>query len=893
MKLAILKYFRKGVLLLTVFLFASSVVFAQSEQDVKRQLESRGIDTLDEIQAELSKRGMSEADARRQAKLYGLDYDQYISKYVVNKEGTNSSIEPIKKITLDTVDYTTEINDERSQIAPTIDVTKKPDDSDGLKYFGYDIFQNNPFSNQQALVGNIDPGYLIGPGDELRVYLWGEAEFQFEGTVDITGNLFMPNVGQVFVSGTTYKGLNEKLKQYLSKFYSGLLSDKIFLDVSLTQLRPIRIIVMGESNNPGSHLINAFATTLNSLYASGGIKTSGSLRDIKVYRNSKFISRVDLYDYLTKGTLSEDLRLMSNDVIFIQGRLNSISVKGEVNKQGIYELKPGEGLIDLISFAGGLKPTAYTESVTIKRIKSLVGRNESSAFDREIITIDYGQLLEDNVNFLIQDGDEIIFNKVLDKFDNLVTIAGSVFRPGEYELSEEMTIRSLIGNAGGLRPNTYFEKLDLFRKDSNGDLKFRSFSLSDIINGQINADLNLQADDSIKVYNDEELKSLETVSIEGFLSEPKSVLWRENFTLYDLIFMSANIEDLEYQNRILTSRADLLRYQVGKTEYQVIPFNLDNVLDKKFNAVLKPRDKVILYSRDINEILDKYVTIKGAVKNEGRFVLTDSMTVEDLILQAGGFVRTSFKDSVSVSREKFDFTGNQIAELIRLKTDLDYLVGISTRSAENYVLENNDFVTVDRIPGSSEQRSVTVGGEIKFPGTYYLESKGETLSQAIKKAGGLSPNVYLPGAKFYRNGEQLAFSFDQLIIKKNTKHDIILQPNDSIYFPESVYTVKVEGEVANPSLQKFIQNQSVKSYLRNSGGKTRDGRKVYLTKPNGFTRKVGWFGNPKVLDGSIITVSAKPPKKEREPGKFLETFGTLAAIISSTLTTIFLVQAIN
>lgn len=893
MKLAIFKYFKKGVLLLTVFLFSTSIIFAQSEQDVKRELESRGIDTLDEIQAELRNRGMSEADARRQAKLYGLDYDQYVSKYVVNKEGTNSSIEPIKKITLDTVDYITEINDDRSQMAPTLDVTKRPDDSDGLTYFGYDIFQNNPFSNQQALVGNIDPGYLIGPGDELRVYLWGEAEFQFEGTVDISGNLFMPNVGQVFVSGTTYKGLNEKLKQYLSKFYSGLLSDKIFLDVSLTQLRPIRIIVMGESNNPGSHLINAFATTLNSLYASGGIKTSGSLRDIKVYRNNKFISRVDLYDYLTKGALSEDLRLMSNDVIFIQGRLNSISVKGEVNNQGIYELKSGEGLLDLIGFAGGLKPTAYTESVTIKRIKSVTGRDNSSAFDREIITIDYGQLLEDKVNFLIQDGDEIIFNKVLDKFDNLVTIAGSVFRPGEYELPDDLTIRSLIENAGGVRPNTYFEKLDLFRKDRNGDLKFRSFSLSDIINGTINSDLSLQADDSIKVYNSDELKSLETVSIEGFLSEPKSVLWRENFTLYDLIFMSANIEDLEYQNRILTSRADLLRYQEGKTEYQVVPFNLDNVLDKKFNAVLKPRDKVILYSRDINEILDKYVTIRGAVKNEGRFVLTDSMTVEDLILQAGGFVRTSFKDSVTVSRELFDFTGNQIAELTRVSTDLDYLVGQTVRPNESYFLQHLDNVTVDRIPGSAEQRSVTVGGEVKFPGTYSLESKGETLSSLIKKVGGLSPNAYIPGAAFTRNGQRLAFSFDDLIVKKNPRFDIVLQPNDQIFIPEAVYTVDVRGEVVNPSLQKYLANQRVRAYVRNSGGKTKQAKKIYLTQPNGFTQKVGWFSNPKTLDGATIFVSTKPPKKEREPGKFLETFGTLAAIISSTLTTIFLVQALN
>lgn len=888
-----LKYFTAKSVFLLGLLVAPLLTMAQSEEQVNKELEKRGIDTIEEIQAELRKRGLSEADARRQAKLYGLDYDQYLQKYILNKETSTTQLDPVTKVTLDTVDYTAETKDQKNIVAPTIEVSEKPDDYEDLEYFGYNIFNNNPYANQQALVGNIDPGYIVGPGDELRVYLWGEAEFQFEGVVDINGNLFMPNVGQVFVSGTTYQNLNQRLKQYLSRFYSGLTKDKIFLDVSLTKLRPIRIMVMGESNNPGSHLINAFATTLNSLYASGGIKTSGSLRDIKVFRNNKFVSNIDLYDYLIKGSISEDLRLMSNDVIFIQSRMNSIFLKGEVNREGIYELKSGEGLVDLLGFAGGLKPTAHTGSVTIKRIKPLLDRQGDSAFDREIITIDYGQLLQDGVNFRIQDGDEITFNKVLDKFDNLVTIAGSVFRPGEYELLEDMTIRSLIENAGGLRPNTYFEKVDLFRKDRNGDLKFRSLSLSEIINGQINSDLNLQADDSVKIYSDQELKSLETVSIEGFLSEPKTVLWRENLSLYDLIFMSANIEDLEYQNRILTSRADLLRYQAGKTEYQVIPFNLDNVLDKKFNAVLKPKDKVILYSRDINEVLDKYVTIRGAVKNEGRFVLTDSMTVEDLILQAGGFVRTSFRDSVTVSREKFDFTGNQIAELVRVKTDLPYLLGAQAKSEDSYFLEHNDNISVDRIPGSAEQRSVTVGGEVKFPGTYSLESKGETLSQLIKKVGGLSPNAYVSGATFTRNGERLTFSFDNLILKNNPKFDIVLQPNDEIYFPEAVYTIKVEGEVMNPSLQKFTENQGVRSYLRNSGGKTKNGKKIFLTQPNGFTRRIGWFSNPKVLDGATITVSAKPPKREREPGKFLENFGTIAAIVSSTLTTIFLVQNLS
>ena len=259
--------------------------------------------------------------------------------------------------------------------------------SDSPVYFGYDIFNNNPYANQQALVGNIDPGYLIGPGDELRVYLWGEAEFQFEGQVDINGNLFIPNVGQVFVSGTTYENLNIRMKQYLSRFYSGLTKSpaKIFLDVSLTKLRPIRIVVMGESNQPGSHLINSFATTLNSLYVSGGIKTSGSLREIKVFRNNKYISTIDMYDYLIKGSLREDVRLASNDVVFIPARMNSITLTGEINKPGIFELKDNEGLTDLIGFAGGLRPSAYTQSVTVKRIKSIAKRN-GVAFDREIIT---------------------------------------------------------------------------------------------------------------------------------------------------------------------------------------------------------------------------------------------------------------------------------------------------------------------------------------------------------------------------------------------------------------------------------------------------------------------------------------------------------------------------
>jgi len=885
----LVKYF----VLCLVLAIASTSLLAQTEQQVKTELDKRGISTLEQIQAELSKRGMSEDDARRQAKIYGLDYDDYISKYITKQEiSTTGSPAAIQSIAIDTVDYDAELVDNNAQVAPVIEIDTK---GDGLPYFGYGIFNNNPFADREGLVGNIDPGYIIGPGDQIRIYLWGEAEFQFEGQVDINGNLFIPNVGQFFLAGAAYGDLKVRAKEYFSKFYSGLTTvpAKIFLDLSLTKLRPTRVVLMGESNQPGSHLINAFATTLNSLFISGGINTNGSLRDIRLFRNNKLISSVDIYNYLIKGTVDEDTRLMSNDIIFIPRRLNSISLSGEVNIPGIFELKSDEGLLDLVGFAGGLKPTAYTQSIIIKRIRA-VSERKNDVFDREIISLNYSELLEKGENFKLQDGDEIDFARVLDKFNNLITVSGSVFRPGDYEMQPDSKVKDLIIKAGGIRPNTYLNKIDLYRKDQNGDLKFRSFSLASILNDAASIDnIQLQADDSLKIYNEDELQSLKTVSIEGFVSEPKTILWRENLTMYDLIFMSANIEDLEYNNRVLTSRADLLRYNEGSNDWDVSPFNLDDVLDGRYNEILRPKDRLILYSKDITQTLDKYVYINGAVKNEGRFLLTDSMTVEDIIVQAGGFVIKSFRDTVSVSRENFDFSGNEIANVTRLSVDMSYLLGNSSKAEDNFYLKHNDKITVNYIPGSSDGREVFIEGEVKFPGSYFLKSKGEKLTELVKRAGGFSPNANIFGAKIYRNGQLLALDFEKLYKTGNDKFNVVLQDQDSIVFPESAFTVILEGGVINPSAHKYVQGMKAKTYLKNAGGKTKRGRKIYVTDPNGFTNRVKFLRNPRIKDGSIITVAEKPVKVKTEGQSFLNTFGSIMAITASTLTTIVLIQNIN
>ena len=198
-------------------------------------------------------------------------------------------------------------------------------------------------------------------------------------------------MGVFQAAGNTFKTLKSRLKLFLGKFYSGLLSypQQTFLDISLTQIRPVNVTVLGEINSPGSHLVNGLASTLNALYAAGGIKTSGTLREIKIFRDKKIISYVDLYDYITGNNLNSDIRLSNNDVIFVGPRLSSVKLEGEVKNQSVYEIKENETLEDLIYFSGGLPNTASIENVNISRIKLINDRNDENRFDKFLNTIDF------------------------------------------------------------------------------------------------------------------------------------------------------------------------------------------------------------------------------------------------------------------------------------------------------------------------------------------------------------------------------------------------------------------------------------------------------------------------------------------------------------------------
>ena len=283
------------VLLLVLIPYISN---SQSLEDIANQAASIGISTQSDVLNELTRRGMTEADARRMAALYGISYDEYMSTYILNTVSSEIVSPVVSELIMDTMIVPLEIQESLIE-------EKTEDIIESMSYFGYDIFLNNPFANKEYLVGNIDEGYILAPGDVLRIYVFGDNTYQAEVKIDLNGNILLPDIGMFFASGYTFSSLKNRLNAFLGKSFSGLIDSpkRSFLDVSLTQLRPVKITVLGESNTPGPHLVGGFATALNSLYASGGIKSSGSLRNIQIFRNNKLIKTIDLYDYITKGSL--------------------------------------------------------------------------------------------------------------------------------------------------------------------------------------------------------------------------------------------------------------------------------------------------------------------------------------------------------------------------------------------------------------------------------------------------------------------------------------------------------------------------------------------------------------------------------------------------------------
>jgi len=877
--------------LIYIFILFSFFSYSQTNEVLINQAletaESQNINTKSQAVQALAASGMTENQARQLAAQRGINYDELLNDYFSDEINIEFPTDPNTSILEEASDL-----DDKQVIEE-----EEEEETEKLIYFGYNIFENNPYLNKEYLLGNIDEGYLIAPGDELRIITYGDNSVEQNVTVDRNGNINISGYGLFFASGNSFKTLKSRLKVFLGKYLSGLAStpQKTFMDVSLTQLRPVKVVVLGQVNAPGPHILNTSGSALSALYAAGGVKTSGTLREIKIYRNNKLYKTIDLYDYITKGHLKDDVRLTNNDIVFVDTRKNSISMDGEIYNSAIYELTEKEGLGTLIRYSGGLPATAQTTKVNISRITPADKRTSEIVADRELITINYQERLKSSKKTSLFDGDKISFFRILDLELNKVTISGHVYEPGDYSLSAFKNLKSLILVAAkGIKPEVYLDKVDVTSliNGIEGTQLLNSYNLSDVISGK--KDVILKDLDEVRLYSNLEIEGDKNIFISGYgviedvnndligsdVNIGKTIRWKENMSVYDLIFSATEINNPEFLADLLKSRIDIKRYNNETGYFNTLMYEFNNVEELK-STLLYPRDNVKLFSTSTTENIDKKVGMYGFVKNPDMYDLEENMYVEDLILLSGGFLISSDQKVLIVNRPELDEVNERIVKKFNLQIDKDYLLGLKDKPDNGFILEDKDIVVVREILGYQDLVRIDIFGEINFPQSIVTEFKSTSLGDLFDYAGGLTRYANLEASYLVRDGKIITYDFTKLSGKD------IFEDGDKIYVASNKGIVQTSGAVSNESSFIWKKGISAKKYIKNSGGKIKKiAANSYLILPNGKSKKIGFFRNPKVLPNSTIIVNTKE-EKEKE-GKFLENFNQTFGLIASTITTILL-----
>jgi len=617
-----------------------------------------------------------------------------------------------------------------------------------LELFGHDIFDDVDLSNISNPYDLPSDGYILGPGDNIIVNVWGRTDLEYNLTIDREGRIFIPKVGELTASGCTLARLTQRLTKSLNEVYS---DSK--LSISYGKLRQITVYIFGEVNRPGGYTVSSLSNLLHALYTAGGITENGSLRSIKLIRNTKIAGHYDLYDLLLKGDNSQNLKLLSGDVVYIPvvGPLAAIS--GEVKRPAIYELSGDELLVEAIELAGGIKPEAYLESISLDRI----GLNDSRIL-KDLNLADKNNLETNNIK--LQDGDKITVYSIYDFHENRVFLSGHVKHPGSFGIDDTMRISNLITNGEQLKENTYLDRADLFRTKSDGSHSIISINLGNIINNIKNSDIMLQPLDSLVVYSFPDVSRAKYVSIGGEIKKPDKYKLYNQMRLSDLVFMAGNLTKQAYW-----VQCELARVNPGK-EADIILIDLEDVLTNKnpqADILLKEDDHVFI--RQIpNWRPIEIVTIEGEVLFPGKYAIKHKgERLSDLIARAGGIIPTAFANGAlyyrktiekDISRRNigqvinntqetyYDSTGNvrtetQIkfnpSQLNRIIIDLPKILE-NHNSPLNIVLADSDYVFIPKYPSG-----VQVIGAVAANGTIsYI--KNQKTRYYIEQAGGYTPD---------------------------------------------------------------------------------------------------------------------------------------------------------
>jgi polysaccharide export outer membrane protein len=625
-----------------------------------------------------------------------------------------------------------------------------------LEPFGYDLFAGSP--STFAPLGNapVPADYRLGPGDSLNVQHYGAENQSYEVQVDREGRVQLPNVGPVQLSGLKFDAASQLIKTKIKEAVIG-----VEVSVTAGALRSIRVFVLGDVFKPGAYVVSGLSTMSNALLSSGGIKTIGSLRNVQLKRKGKVVSTMDLYEFLLKGDMSKDLPLLEGDVIFVPTLKRTVAIAGEVKRPAIYELKYEKTIDQVIKLAGGFSQSASPVHSKLERIRK-DGYREVK---------DINLLSKAALKKIVQNGDTLRVLKTVDEYKDIVLVKGSLSRPGEYQWQAGLRIADLFsGNAADVfMPRTDLDHVFVKREtgvDRNIELLMVDLKQA-LQNQQSKENIALNARDEVLILNfdDNRVAKLapwvqimqrqakrnqlpKMVKVFGSVNYPGNYPLVKGMTLADLFSVAGGATITAMPNALLRHESQFnksISVEHVDLNERLESLNLQ-AMDELIVLDQVSNDNTVQRLKDLNARLKQQATaarpsqlvnIQGLVRFPGEYPLTKGMKAKDLVALAGGLLESAYQTEAELIKRTIDPNSQS------LKVSTQTVV-LPSATAQDYPLESMDSLVIKRKPDWAEHRSVTLTGEVKYPGTYVLE-KNETLASVINRAGGMTQDAFIEG----------------------------------------------------------------------------------------------------------------------------------------------------
>lgn len=794
-----------------------------------------------------------------------------------------------------------DLNENKQREAKAASDSLKALDTIKVAIYGQQVFRSGNsslFTNQD----NVSPAndYLLGPGDVVRIVIFGRSLYDGDLEVDEQGYIDPRTLPKIFVKGIEWGKVKKLIEARYRQRYSFSSGE---IAITLRKTRSITVSVFGEVRDPGSYTYPAANTAFNLIAMANGITDLGSVRNIQIVSPGGGVRIYDVYKSMMDPSRAANIYLQNNDFIQIPVAQKVVSVIGSVNRPYRYELLPAENLSDLIRYAGGLSADADKELIQVIRF-------ENGA--KKIYTINYAEADK----FIPQNGDEITIIQSSIEVKNLLTVSGEVEKPGDFEWKEGLRVKDLLDKAGIKRTT----RRDLgFIQGLNPDnsLSLRSFSIDSILSDPDNpGNLILKPNDKLIILSNPDFAQYYKVSVSGAVRAPGEFDFDpgRNMHVHDVVSLAGGLK-VDALSKAYVVRTDTA---TGIRHYAL--FNIENAMKNRNssdNFTLEPHDRIVVLSNSIIKN-ESTITVGGAVKNPGKFKYGYSMTLLDAISLSGGLKTEAATNRVEIFRVILN--NNEPTKVVAATFDIPRDLIMAGDTMSKVYLEPFDIIEVRSLPKYSLQKVITIQGEVKYPGRYALVKDNETIYDIIRRAGGLNPEAFSEGATLNRTFDETGLVIIQLgdIMKNpNASYNITLADGDELIIPRNRDLISIEGAVnindvvntnnSNPGNKinvAYIEGKSVRYYINEYAGglsDMADKSKIYVKDANGKKSKVRSFlifkKYPKVKKGAAIVVGYKDPKKipvePKEKTDWAKVIAESVAQATAILTLVVLINTIN